>query len=56
MPLVEKVQIPTMPGINTTISDVVSNSCVIRPHAAQVRTDAENGCTDRAAAACPPEP
>ena len=56
MPLVETVQIPPVPGINTTISDVMSNSCVIRPHAALARTDAEIACRDRVAAACPPAP
>ena len=56
MPLVETVQIPPVPGINTTFSDVMSNSCVIRPHAAQARTGAEIACRDRAAAAWPPAP
>ena len=56
MPLVETVQIPPVPGINTTISDVMRNSCAIRQRAALARTDAKIACRDRAAAACPPAP
>ena len=56
MPLVETVQITPVPGINTTISDVMRNSSVIRQRAAQVRTDAEIACTDRVAAVFLPVP